>query len=156
VTWGGAFPLLGEAWVGLGDGGSQARAAATGVTAWFVCLFFMFVFVCLFGVFLFSLFSLFVELLWGEVGWGGWVPSGGTVAPRIRSLRAPGLVDIRPSCPVAGPRKRGCLLQPVSGCPLRGSFSPSVYIPIPLSLLALYTAHTHTHRVSGACVFCVV
>ena len=41
VGWGGAFPHLGEAWVGLGDGGSQARAAATGVTAWFVCLFFL-------------------------------------------------------------------------------------------------------------------
>ena len=46
VGWGGAFPLLGEAWVGLGDGGSQARAAATGVTAWFVCLF-----VCYFFLF---------------------------------------------------------------------------------------------------------
>ena len=33
VGWGGAFPLLGGAWVGLGDGGSQAWAAATGVTA---------------------------------------------------------------------------------------------------------------------------
>ena len=37
IGWVGAFPLLGEAWVGLGDGGSQARAVATGVTAWFVC-----------------------------------------------------------------------------------------------------------------------
>ena len=33
VGWGGAFPLLGAVWVGLGDGGSQARAAATCVTA---------------------------------------------------------------------------------------------------------------------------
>ena len=38
MGWGGAFPLLGEAWVGLGDGGSQARAAAAGVTEWFVFL----------------------------------------------------------------------------------------------------------------------
>ena len=32
VGWGGAFPLLGGAWVGRSDGGSQARAVATGVT----------------------------------------------------------------------------------------------------------------------------
>ena len=44
VGWGGAFPLLGAAWVGLGDGGCQARAAATGVSAWFVCLFFSFIY----------------------------------------------------------------------------------------------------------------
>ena len=84
-----------------------------------------------------------------EAEWQKWVPSGGTVAPRIRLLQAPSLVDIRPSCPVAGHRKRGCLLQPVSGCPLRGSFSPPVYIPIPLSLLMLLpgscTQHTLTH-----------
>ena len=57
VRWGGAVlsPCWGGAWVGLGDGGSQARAAATGVTAWFVCL-------------VFSFFFLFVEVLWGEVG----------------------------------------------------------------------------------------
>ena len=47
VGWGGTFPLLGEAWVGLGDGGSQARAAATGVTArfFFVLFFFSFLYV---------------------------------------------------------------------------------------------------------------
>ena len=32
VGWGGAFPLLGGVWVGRSDGGSQARAVATGVT----------------------------------------------------------------------------------------------------------------------------
>jgi len=58
---------------------------------------------------------------------------------------APDLVDIMPSCPVAGPRKRGCLLQPVSGCPLQGSFSPPFYTPIPLSLLApVHSTHSHT------------
>ena len=64
VQWGGAFPPLGAAWVGMGDGGSQARAAATVVNAWFVCFFPLFFFVCR-----------------GPLGWGRWVPFGCTVAP---------------------------------------------------------------------------
>ena len=121
---GGAFPLLGAAWVGL----RPRLLRLLWQRVFFVSLF----------LFLFVLFFVFF-ICRGLLGWSRWARSGCTVAPRIRSLQALDLVDIRISCPVAGRRRRGCLLWPVSGCPLRGSFSPTGLL------------YPHTPLPSGSC-----
>ena len=133
VGWGGAFPLLGAAWVGLGDGGSQARAATTGVTAWFVCLFVFFS-------------SLFVGALWGGEGGAFWVHSSS------------------PNTVTTGPEPGGhqallpCGGSQETGVPIAASLwlGELLYIPYPSPFWLLYTAHTNTRRVLGACVFCGV